>query len=55
VKRARLDVRTRAARLGLVLVAVLLGASPAAGAAQAPVRVMSFNIRYGTANDGVHA
>lgn len=24
-------------------------------AAQAPVRVMSFNIRYGTANDGAHA
>ncbi len=55
MRRARPDVRRRAARLGLVLVAVLLGASPAAGAAQAPVRVMSFNIRYGTANDGVHA
>lgn len=36
---------------------VCLGALMPAGAAraQAPVRVMSFNIRYGTASDGAHA
>ncbi len=28
---------------------------PRRGAAQAPLRLMSFNIRYGTANDGAHA
>jgi endonuclease/exonuclease/phosphatase family metal-dependent hydrolase len=52
---ARSRVRRRAARWGLALVAVLLGAHPAVGDAQAPVRVLSFNIRYGTANDGANA
>lgn len=37
-----------------LLVAALLLA-PAALSAQAPVRVLSYNIRYGTANDGAHA
>lgn len=40
---------------GLLLGAVALTLlAPRAAAAQAPVRVMSFNIRYGTANDGEH-
>ncbi|HET6679838.1 MAG TPA: endonuclease/exonuclease/phosphatase family protein [Gemmatimonadaceae bacterium] len=38
--------------LGLVILAAVSG--PAAVAAQAPVRVLSFNIRYGTAPDGEH-
>lgn len=39
--------------LGLAPLAVML--TPRAAAAQADLRVMSFNIRYGTANDGDHA
>lgn len=39
-----------------LLAGALLAASPPSRAAeaQAPVRVVSFNIRYGTANDGAH-
>ncbi len=37
----------------LLLVCLLI--APAAAAAQAPLRVLTFNIRYGTANDGAHA
>lgn len=39
-------------RLSLLL---LLGLPSAVLPAQAPVRVLTFNIRYGTANDGAHA
>lgn len=48
--------RALAAGAPLCVSASLVATLPRAVAAQpAPVRVMSFNIRYGTANDGTHA
>jgi len=43
------------ARLCLPLLAGAFVACNVAVAAQAPVRVLTFNIRYGTANDGAHS
>lgn len=45
----------RAIRVILAVAGAIFGAWPTTSAAQAPLRVMSFNIRYGTANDGAHA
>lgn len=50
-RRWRLRVR-RVAHVSAWFVMMLFAASPLA--AQAAVRVLSFNIRYGTANDGAH-
>jgi len=44
----------RAVRLALAAWLGLLSWHPGSVSAQAPVRVLSFNIRYGTANDGAH-
>jgi endonuclease/exonuclease/phosphatase family metal-dependent hydrolase len=41
--------------LTVLLTASALGGLPSALAAQAPIRAMSFNIRYGTAKDGEHS
>ena len=47
------DGRIRTARtLRRVLVLLLLSASAAAGQPREPLKIMSFNIRYGTAKDG---
>jgi len=43
------------ARLCLPLLAKAFVACNVAVAAQAPVRLLTFNIRYGTANDGAHS
>ena len=37
------------------LIAALLIVAPLPLAAQAPIRMLTFNVRYGTANDGAHA
>lgn len=44
-----------AVRVALGILTAIGAFLPAMARAQAPIRVMSFNIRYGTANDGAHA
>lgn len=55
VRRGRRAYPRAYARAALTVLAVFATLFPADTRAQAPLRVMSFNIRYGTANDGAHA
>lgn len=53
--RRSLGLVARARRLALLALGFALGPGATPTDAQAPTRVMSFNIRYGTAPDGDHA